>query len=299
MSRLLINVALTGMVPTTADNPHVPVTPRAIAADVRRCYDAGASVFHIHARYPDERPAYEAHYYEEIICAIREMVSDPDIVICVTTSGRNHNTFECRSEVLGLEGACKPDMASLTLGSMNFPKQASVNSPEMIVALAQRMQERGIVPELEVFEMGMIDYSRYLLRKSILNRPLYYNLLLGSLGTMAATPLNLAMLVQALPEGATWAATGIGQFQFEVNALAITMGGHVRVGLEDGLYMDKKKTDPASNARLVERLVQVARSVGRTPAGSLEAREIIGLPRRTEAARVDVLREDATLVGAR
>ena len=280
MNPLLINVALTGMVPTTKDNPNVPVTPEAIAADVRRCYDAGASVFHIHARNTDETPAYEAEKFREIIDAIHSAVSDPNIVLCVTTSGRTHNTLECRSDVLRLDGPYKPDMASLTLGSMNFPKQASVNSPDMISGLAMRMQERGIVPELEVFELGMINYSQYLLKKGILKQPLYYNLLLGSLGTIAATPINLAMLVQALPDGATWAATGIGQYQFEVNTWAITTGGHVRVGLEDGIFMDRAKTDLGSNARMVERVVKVARAIGREPASSLEARAIIGLPRR-------------------
>ncbi len=281
MSKLLINVALTGMVPTTRDNPHVPVTPRAIAQDVRRCYEAGASVFHIHARNDDQSPAWEREYYREVLTAIREEVRDREIVICVTTSGRVHNTLECRSDVLQLQGELKPDMASLTLGSMNFPKQASVNSPDMIAGLAGVMREQGVVPELEVFEIGMIDTSHFLLRKGILDRPLYYNILLGSLGTLSATSMNLAMAVQALPAGATWAATGIGQFQFAVNTWAITTGGHVRVGLEDGLYMDTAKTDLASNPRLVERIVQVARAVGREPASPLECRDIIGLAPRS------------------
>lgn len=285
MNELLINVALTGMVPTTRDNPHVPVTPRAIAQDIRRCYNAGASVFHIHARYEDQSAAWERRYFEEIMSEVRKEVSDPNIVICVTTSGRVHNTLECRSDVLYMEGDHKPDMASLTLGSMNFPKQASVNSPDMIAGLATCMRNLGVVPELEVFDIGMVDTSHFLIRKDILAKPLYYNILLGSLGTLSATPMNLAMIVQALPHGATWAATGIGQFQFDVNTWAITTGGHVRVGLEDGLFMDKAKQDPASNVRLVERLVKVARSVGREPADPIRCREIIGLPMRKLTGR--------------
>lgn len=276
--KLIINVALTGMVPTKQDNSSLPVTPDEIAADVLRCYNAGASIFHIHARAEDGTPAYHLAYYTPILEAIKEITTDSNLILCVTTSGRLHNTFAKRSAVLDLGGHLKPDMASLTLGSLNFPKQASVNAPDMIQALAQRMHERGIMPELEVFDLGMVDYSRYLLDKGILRAPLYYNLLLGSLGSLSATPLNLAMLVNALPVGATWAATGIGRFQFPVNALAVTMGGHVRVGLEDMVYMDAGKTDPATNVRLVERIVDVARAVGREPANPADARHMIGLP---------------------
>jgi len=125
--------------------------------------------------------------------------------------------------------------------------------------------------------MGMIDYAKWLIKSELLKRPLYFNLLLGSLGTIQASPFNLAMMVNSLPEGATWAATGIGSSQFPINALAITMGGHVRVGLEDSLFMDAGKKDLASNPRLVERLVRLARMVGREPASTEETRKIIGL----------------------
>ncbi len=123
---LIMNIAPTGMVPTTADNPSVPVTPEAIAADCAACYEAGGSIFHLHARDPDESPTYRAEVYREIILAVRARC--PNGIICVSTSGRTHKTFEQRSEVLGLDGDAKPEMASLTLGSMNFPKQASVMS---------------------------------------------------------------------------------------------------------------------------------------------------------------------------
>ena len=142
-------------------------------------------------------------------------------------------------------------MASLTLGSLNFPNQASINEPSMIKALAQRMNERGIVPELEVFDFGMLDYARYLIERQILRPPFHFNFLLGSLGTLSATPFHLASLVMALPESSTWAGAGIGRYQFFVNSLAIAMGGHVRVGLEDNLHLDSNKAQPASNPTLV------------------------------------------------
>ena len=155
MNGLIINAAVTGMVPTKAENPHLPVTPDEIAEDCLRCYRAGASIFHLHARDEQGKPTYRADVHREIIGKVRAKC--PDAVICVSTSGRVYGSFEERSEVLDLDGSVKPDMASLTLGSLNFPKQASVNEPSVIRRLAERMHERGIVPELEVFDWGMID----------------------------------------------------------------------------------------------------------------------------------------------
>jgi GNAT superfamily N-acetyltransferase len=170
-------------------------------------------------------------------------------------------------------------MASLTLGSMNFPTQASVNSPETIRALAAGMRERGIKPELEIFDLGMADYARHLVKKGDIGVPAYANILLGSLGTANASPENLVAIVRALPDDTTWAAAGIGRYQLPMNQLAIAMGGHVRVGLEDNLWMDPlTKTDPASNVRLIERLVAIAETSGRAVASPSDARRIIGLP---------------------
>jgi len=275
---LIINAALTGMVPTRKDNPNLPVTPEEIGEDARRCREAGAAIVHVHARDADERPTYRLDVYREVVAAVRERC--PDVIVCVSTSGRVFGEFEQRAEALSLDGVLKPELASLTLGSLNFPKQASVNDPEMIRRLAERMAECGIVPELEVFDFGMVDYSRYLLGKGVLRPPLYFNLLLGSLGTLAASPFNLATLARALPDGVAWGATGIGRFQFQVNALAITMGGHVRVGLEDALYMDAERRLPASNAKLVERVAALARACEREVATPDQARELIGLTPR-------------------
>jgi len=275
-SPLIVNVALTGMVPTKADNPAVPVTPSEIVEDAERCVRAGASIVHVHARDDDGAPTWRAAVYAEIVGGIRERC--PGAIVCVSTSGRSWKELERRAEVLDLEGALRPDLASLTLGSLNFPKQASVNDPETIVALAERMHERGIVPELEVFDLGMTDYARFLVERGVLQPPFVFNVLLGSLGTLAATPLNLAMVTGALPEGSVWAGAGIGRFQLTVNALAIASGGHVRVGLEDNLWLDVEKTRPATNLALVERLVTIARAVERPIATPAEARELIGLP---------------------
>ncbi len=280
---LIINLAPTGMVPTVQHNASLPVTPDAIARDAAECRALGASIVHLHARDAQGTPTWRPEVYREIILAVRRRA--PDLVICVSTSGRTFPAFDQRAAVLDLDGEAAPEMASLTLGSMNFPTQASVNEPAMIERLAARMQERGIVPELEVFDLGMLDYARFLIDRGILRPPLYVNILLGSRGTLAATPLNLALMVQALPHGATWAGAGIGRFQFAVNALAVTMGGHVRIGLEDSLYMDPGKTQAATNAALVRRLVALARTAGREPATPDETRALVGLaPRPVSAA---------------
>ena len=168
-------------------------------------------------------------------------------------------------------------MASLTLGSLNFPKQASINSPEMVKQLALRMKERGIVPELEVFDMGMISTAKVLMKKGILQPPFYFNLLLGSLYSAPGTLFDLACMVKALPEGTLWAAAGIGKFQLKMNFGAILMGGHVRVGLEDNIYYDNDKTELAGNPMLIKRIVNFAKEVGREIADPKETRAMLGL----------------------
>jgi 3-keto-5-aminohexanoate cleavage enzyme len=281
---LIVNLAPTGMMPTRLDTPHVPLSPAEVAADVRRCRDAGASIVHLHPR--DERgvPTQSAERAAELIAAVRAASSD--IVVCITTSGRRQPELEARAAVLELDGRVRPEMGSLTLGSLNFPKQASINAPETIVGLAERMRDRGIVPEWEVFDAGMLDFATYLRGRGLLADPVYVNLLLGSLGTLAATPFNLALLVERLPAGAIWAATGIGRFQFPMNRLAIAMGGHVRVGLEDNLWFDHDRTDLATNPRFVERLVAIGRAMGREPASPDHVRELLRIP-RPSALRID------------
>jgi uncharacterized protein (DUF849 family) len=278
--RLIVNVAITGMVPMPDDTPHVPVTVRQIIDAARRCADAGAAIVHVHARGADAKPTADAHTHRRIIEGIR--AACPQLIISGSTSGRLWQDLARRSVVL----QHRPDMASLTLGSNNFATEPSINPPDVICRLAQAMREHGVLPECEAFEIGMIDYARdYLLRKGVIERPLYFNLLLGSLGTMAATPANLDAMVAALPAGTTWAAAGIGRYQLHANTMAIERGGHVRVGLEDNIWFDDVRSDLATNARLVERVVAIGRAHGRSPATGDEARLIIGLsPRAADAA---------------
>ena len=282
MDPLIVNAALTGMVPSKDDNPSVPVAPDEIAEDAACCVEAGATVVHLHARDADGNATYRADVYAEIVAKVRERC--PDVIVCVSTSGRVFKTFEERSAVLDLDGDLKPDMASLTLGSLNFPAQASVNDPDMIRGLAERMAERAIVPELEVFDLGMVDYAHFLLARGVLRTaalrqrpPRIARHTLRDTG-------HLAAVVDALPAGSTWAGAGIGRFQFFVNGLAVAMGGHVRVGLEDNLWLDREKTRQATNLALVERLVRLAEAHGRPVATAAEARRAIGLPASVPSA---------------
>ncbi|MCI0503983.1 3-keto-5-aminohexanoate cleavage protein [Candidatus Micrarchaeota archaeon] len=273
--KLIINVALTGNFSSKSANPNVPTTPEEIASDARKCYEAGAVFFHIHARESDGTPSCSKGLFEEILAKVRKKC--PDAILCATTSGRVFKTFEQRAAVLDLEGESKPDFASLSMGSMNFPTEPSVNSPDMIERLARHMAARGIRPELEVFETGMINYAAYLERKKFLSHPLYINLFFGLLGTMPGRFVDIVHQVGSLPAGSVWGAAGGGKFQLPVNTCAIVMGGHVRVGLEDNLYYDYGKTVLATNEMLIKRIARIADELGRPIATPAQAREILGL----------------------
>lgn len=290
---LIINAAITGMVPTKTDNPYLPCSPDEIIEDARRCRDAGASIIHVHARDEAGLPTYKKEIYLDIISGIRSKC--PDLLICGSASGRAYKEFWQRAQVLNPGQGCRPDFASLTLGSMNFPNQASVNEPTMIESLAKAMTEHAVIPEWEIFDLGMIDYAHHLIKKGILHKPYYCNIFLGSLGTISATPFNLAAMARALPESTVWSATGIGRFQFFVNSMAITMGGHVRVGLEDSLYYDSEKKHLATNTGLVERIVKVARAIGRDIASPDRTRQLLGLAKNQPKTRIEAIQVHSDL----
>jgi 3-keto-5-aminohexanoate cleavage enzyme len=273
---LIINAAITGMVPRRARVPHLPVTAEQIIDDAKDCFAAGATIVHLHARAADESPEWRREAYEAFIPEIR--ASCPGIVVCATTSGRTFGEFDQRADVLNLEGDARPDMASLTLGSLNFRDVASVNSPEMIRRLATRMAQAGIRPELEIFDSGMAYLAHALRDEGLLPTPMYANLLLGSVNTAPARMHDLAHLSDALPPGTVWAAAGIGAFQLPMNALAVFAGGHVRTGLEDNPYFDHATRSPADNAMLVRRVAALAATAGRTVSTPEQTRSALGLP---------------------
>ena len=183
---LIVNFAPTGMIPTREMTPHVPVSVTEIVEEVHQAMEIGISMVHLHAR--DEvtgEPTYRAQVYERIIAGIRSF--SEELIVCVSLSGRNFKEFAQRVEPLQLDGGLKPDMGSLTLSSLNFNNVASLNAPDMIMALAEEMQARGVLPELEAFDAGMINYARYLQRKGLLAPPFYFNLLLGNIACARRT----------------------------------------------------------------------------------------------------------------
>jgi uncharacterized protein (DUF849 family) len=274
-SKLIINAAITGMVPRRKDSPYVPITVDEIIKDAIKCSLGGASILHLHARDGNERPTYKSEIYAKIIEGIRKQC--PDVIICVTTSGRTYNEFEKRAEVLDLDGDVKPDMASLTLGSLNFPKKTSINEPGVIMKLAEKMADKDIKAELEVFDTGMVNTARYLYRKRLIKPPFYFNVILGSIYSTQARMADFSHLVSLLPEDAVWAGGGMGIFQLVVNSAAIVMGGHVRVGLEDNLWYDFGKEELTTNERSIQRIKRIAAELGREIANPEEARKMMGL----------------------
>ena len=264
MDKLIVSVALTGLIARKGDNPALPVSPEEIAADVRRCLDAGASIFHIHARDTNGNATWHPGVYARIaeLC--------PDAVLCASTSGRIFREFSERSAVLDVRGY---RMASLTMGSLNFPDGASVSEPATIRALASKMKRAGIVPELECFEIGHVHYTRRLIADGILKPPYFFNLFTGNPCGIEPGVGWLIAMVRELPPGVLWAGAGIGRHQFRANLWAMALGGHVRTGLEDNLLM--LPGDLATNARLVERIVETGRLMGREPMNTEEVRLLL------------------------
>jgi 3-keto-5-aminohexanoate cleavage enzyme len=276
MNKLIINFTPTGMIPTKEMTPHVPISPEEIANDVLKAAELGASIAHLHARNQDGTPTQDPEVFADIIRRIR--AKNKEIILGVTCSGRKDNSFEGRSLVLELDGDVKPDMGSLTLSSLNFNKNASVNSPEMIQKLAKKMREKGIKPELEVFDIGMVNYAHYLIKKEILQPPFYFNLLLGNIACAQPDLINAGLMIRELPENSIWAFAGIGNAQLKMNTLGLIWDGHVRVGLEDNIFFDNPiRSELATNIQLVRRIVQFAKTYGREIATPREVRKKLGL----------------------
>lgn len=271
----ILDFTPTGMIPTKQMTPHVPVQPEEIVQQVLEAAELGVNMVHIHARnFETGEPTCKKEIYGEIISGIRK--HNKNIVLCVSTSGRNFSEFAKRSECLDPKGDAEPDFGSLTLSSLNFNKQASINSPEMIQKLAGKMMAAGIRPELEAFDLGMINYAKYLIRKHLIKPLCYFNLILGNIAcAQHTTILNLGLMINELPENSIWSVSGIGDWQLQMNATSLFAGGVVRVGLEDNIYFDPDRKQLASNRKLIERVLTIAKSLGREPYSHRNAREIL------------------------
>jgi uncharacterized protein (DUF849 family) len=262
---LIVNVALTGCVHRKADVPALPEQPGEVAACARRCADQGASVFHVHARDAAGNPLWGREAYKIYVDAVRAAV--PGAVVCASTSGRHHREFHQRAAAVG-SGA---DLASLTLGSVDFRDATSLNPRYLVEGLARLMREHGAKPECEAFDLSHAHRLAELREAGLIDEPLYVNVVLGVL--LPAEPRVLSTMLDAFLEaGIVWSATGVGRAQFAPCPKAMAMGGHVRVGLEDSA-----RGEPLSNPEQVARAVAVGRALGREPATPKEARRMLGL----------------------
>lgn len=266
---LIINVALTGCVAQKADNPALPITPEEVAADAVRCANEGAQVFHVHARDAFGNPMWGKNIYQTYVQAVREAV--PGGIVCASLSGRHFSYFEHRSAALH----AKPDLATVTLGSVDFADGSmSENSRGTVRGLLKLASYWGVKPEFEVFDLGHCFRLQELADKGNLSKPIYMNVIFGVL--LPWDPILASdLLLFYLPDDVLWGVAAIGRDAAKANEWAVRSGAHVRVGLEDSLWM--AKDDPATNPRLVERVVGYARDVGREPATLDQAREMLGL----------------------
>jgi 3-keto-5-aminohexanoate cleavage enzyme len=257
LDKVVINFTPTGMIPTKKITPYVPVSVSEIIEDVHQASELGITLVHLHARDAETgEPTHRKEVYGEIIGGIRKYA--PDLVICVSLSGRNVSELELRADPLNLEGNLKPDFGSLTLSSLNFNNSASQNSPKMVQDLAALMKEKGIVPELEAFDNGMVNYAKYLIKKNLISPPYYFNLLLGNIAGSQANLLHTGLMINDLPENSVWSLAGLGVDQLKMNSLSIAVGGGVRVGLEDNIWFDTEKTQLATNLDLIRRIHTIA-----------------------------------------
>lgn len=273
---LIISVALTGAVPQKQDYPLLPVTPKEIAEEAQKCAAEGAQVFHIHLRGRQGEPVHSKEDYQETFRLIRDVCGE--VVICATTSSRGGHSIAERMAALRLDSPSLPEMASLTLGSFNFPQSVSLNPPEEIEALARLMKSKRVVPEIEVFEPGMLSYVRTLIDRGLLPPQPFINILLGNRGSSPLTAQSLSPFLNQVPENSEWALAGIGRFQQKAMLLGVALGGNIRIGMEDDPRGDG--SGRWSNVLAVKNARAIADLAERPLATITETRARIGLEKR-------------------
>ena len=306
MEKLIVTAAITGGA-SPADNPAKPKNPEEMVKATLECYDAGASVVHIHAINPEtSEPEQKAEWFEKAIIPIRESC---DIIVNVTTGGcvkrvdgdwlyrkQPAESVEGRISIipeLSKTPESKPDLASFNAGSpvidiYNNAKKdfllkfVMVHSFPDMMFMADIMRENGVKPEIECYDVGMINNAKFLAELGHMETPLYFQLVLGVLGQIPATVDNLIHMARCIPDGSPWSVCATGLNEWPMTTMGIIMGGHVRVGLEDNIYLSKGVM-AKNNAELVEKIVRIAKELGREIASPEEARELLHLPRNSTA----------------
>ena len=276
MDKLIITAAICGAEVTKEQNPAVPYTVEEIVREAKSAVDAGAAIVHLHVRHDDGTPTQSRDRFQECEEAIYKEC--PNVILIPSTGGAVGMSPEERLQ--STDTTPLPEMATLDCGTCNFGDEIFDNTMPTMRAFGKRMMERGIKPEYECFEMGHLDTILTMARKGqVPGAPMQFNFVLGVPGCTPATVDNLCWLVKNIPAGSTWTATGIGRYAFQLAAPAIVMGGNVRVGFEDNLYLERGVL-AKSNGELVDKVVRMAKMLGRPIATSDEAREILSLKKR-------------------
>ena len=287
----IISCAVTGNITTLQQNPHLPCTPEQIANAGLEAVRAGAAIIHVHVRYPDGRPSMELAHYREVVERLR--AADEDVIINLTTgpggrfipsddepSRAAPGTSLARPE-LRVEHIerLRPEISSLDFNTMYSGTSVVINTPRNLAIMAERIQAAGVLPELEVFDSGDIQLARHFIDEGKLASPALFQIVLGVRYGAIATPQTMLYMTSLLPPDARWAAFGVGRWEFPMLAQAWLLGGHVRVGLEDNIYLEKGVL-AKSNTELVAKAVRILKELGGRPATAGEAREILGLKRQ-------------------
>ena len=273
MEKLIITAAVVGSRPTKAMNPAVAYKPVEIAAAAVDCWRAGAAVAHIHVRHPETgAPSMDLRLFAEVVERIR---AECDMLINLTTSGFHLDGEDVDEQRLA-PVTLTPELCSFDIGSVNFREGAFINPPAWGLLAAERMRAAGVKPEIEVFDVGHMGQARSLIEEGLIGSPPYFQLCMGVGWGIEATSENLHFMHSKLPDGAVWSVLGVGRAQREMIRIGMELGGHVRVGFEDNLYLEKGVL-ATSNAQFVERAVQMAAQLGRDVASPAEARQILGL----------------------
>jgi uncharacterized protein (DUF849 family) len=273
--KTIISAALTGAWPSKKDNPALPITPQEIARDVFECYEAGASIVHLHMRDDSGQGTMDVRKFRETVELIRAR-KDVDVLLNLTTSGDLAATDETRQLHLR---ELRPELASYDCGSMNWMHQSLfLNPPQFLEQLGKTMQEYNVKPEIEIFDAGMVYNALYYLKQGILKAPLHFQFVLGAAGGMGASVDNLVFLKNLIPEGSSWSALGIGKAHLPIMLATLALGGHVRVGMEDNVMFAAGQL-AESNAQLVRRAAELIRIAGNEPATPEDARKILSITR--------------------
>ncbi len=275
--KIIVTAAVTGSQPKKENNPAVPYSPKEIVEAAVACHKAGAAIVHVHVRDPKTgRPDFKIELFKEVLDGIRGKC---DMLVNLTTSGFSLEGPDVTTQRLQTV-SLKPDLCSLDLASFNFGERIFLNSPEWARIAAKCMKENGVKPEIEVFDVGQIYQSFDLIQRGLIEDPPYFQICMGVKWGIEAEPENLLFMKSKLPPNARWSVLGIGKGQLPMITMGILLGGNIRVGFEDNIYL-KKGVLASSNAQMVEMAVDLAERLGRQVATPQEARQILGLKNLT------------------